>query len=892
MSAPTPPQAPPGIDPVSQLAAILQSDPELAPLAQAFAQLMQEDYEAAQKLAQMPVEQALQVLAEMAYAMTGEPNVFVGGDQGGQNGPTEPVSPAVAPVSGGLPGGLPPSDALGNAQPVAPAPQAAMPPMTGAPEPMTGAPEPPAGQLPPEAMVQPNGPPGGPANSAPGSMQELLADLDPGLSKLVRGLSRPQQEQVLQVYREKGLAMVENLLRQVQAAARGAEKGPTGALQRQRDGETGDPGQGPTGRPKKRAKTTPSFELRDLPPNRWGGKGPSYATVKRHLTQAKDLWKPRDLRIEEDIRLYQLSRDRTEIPTGPNPAKPVNPLQGDIIHVSSRPFQLVERVTSYTSATGPRKPTIDCPPWSDDDETINASQAMEDWLSYSRDRDERSWMRRGANGDPRPPLPRVEAGGMTLLGGAGFRVTFDPTDPTDPIACEYIPINRLYPLPGVAMIYAETMTLAEARTHWPEINDYYPPEDEDKDGGKPGPPPNTTITVGAWTDVYPKGQGGLWHGIFWVSGDTGGWGDAVEQQRAKWIKPMTRVDFGFSPYQYVVWGGATYYATDGMSDYNRFRGMGVLTPLRRTFKLLDLLWSAIATQALKAVDPALVQYYQPGTRKEDMFRYKTRPGSTNYAIVGEKVEPLIWSISGVPDGQAILRALYEEISDADNPIMTGGGNAQSGVQQSIQAASANYLSVNPIMDALEQYYQLQNELKAELLIRKGGEGEIGKLPYPARAADDQFDAVWPTMKTLTPEIAKLNGTTSVVTYQRLSLVEQQLLWNMIAQAVQSKMLAARDGMKRMGVANPQRNLLRILQETAVMNPKALEAMTGAAIMGGGNELFQIGWQQVLMGAGQGGQGGSPPAERGVPSAVGPQQLSGGPQGQVPQGNGGGIPVLG
>ena len=195
------------------------------------------------------------------------------------------------------------------------------------------------------------------------------------------------------------------------------------------------------------------------------------------------------------------------------------------------------------------------------------------------------------------------------------------------------------------------------------------------------------------------------------------------------------------------------------------------------------------------------------------------------------------------------------------------------------------------MDALEKYYELQNTLKAELLIRKGGEGEIGRLSYYSRAKDDQFDSVWPSVKVLTPEIAKLNGTRNKVTYQRLSLIEQQMLWNMVAQAVQAKMLSARDGMKMMNIANPQRNLLRILQESAVMNPKALEAMTGAAIMGGDNHLFQIGWQQVLMaqsqGAGPG--GGSPPAPRGIPSAVAPQpgpvQVSGGPQGAPPTPNG-------
>lgn len=217
----------------------------------------------------------------------------------------------------------------------------------------------------------------------------------------------------------------------------------------------------------------------------------------------------------------------------------------------------------------------------------------------------------------------------------------------------------------------------------------------------------------------------------------------------------------------------------------------------------------------------------------------------------------------------------------DSPLLKGGGTANSGFQQSLQAGAAASVQVNPIMDALERYYELQNTCKIELLIRKGGEGELAKLPYPSRPVEDQFDAIYPSFKSLTPEMAKLNGTQNIVTYQRLGLQEQQVLWSMVEQAVQTKMLSAREGMKRMGVQNPQRNFLRILQELAVTNPKSLEAMTGAAIMGGGNALLQIGWQQVLMAQQQGpppgGPGGGPP---GVPSPPGP--ITGGPQGAPPQ----------
>jgi hypothetical protein len=698
---------------------------------------------------------------------------------------------------------------------------------------------------------------------------------------VVQGLRPDQQQQVVQLYQMRGIQVVMSLLQQFMAAQgmgttpqampgrpeNPAQKPPKGA----KDQELGPFRK----QKKKRDKTTPDFELEDLPTNKWGENGPSYATVCRHLERSKTMWEPRDIRIREDVDLYTLSRaPNPELPMGPRLNKPFDRTQGDILHVSSRPYQFVERVTSYCTPTGDKAPTVDCPTWADDDDTINASQALEDWLGYAREQDEDRQFRSGAAGDPRMPLPRLEASNMALMGGCGFRVRFDPKSKQQPVKIDHIPINRLYPLPGVAMIYSETLTLSEARGAWPEIEEYY----RKYDNTEQAPDENMTVQIGAWTDVYPDGLGGLWHAIFWVTPPGHEYGDRGEDKRAKWIKEPTRINFGFSPYQYIIWGGAPFYNTQGISDYERFRGMGCLTALRRTFKLMDLLWSATATGALKAIDPAIVQYYLPGTDIKDMKRFATGAGRTNYGYVGEKVEPLLWTFAGTPDGQAILQALWAEISDMDSPLLKGMSNANSNIQQMTQQSAAGSVSVNPIIDAIERMYKLQNILRIELLIRKGGESEVAKIPYPSRPADDQFDQIWPSFKSLTPEMAKLNGTRNIVSINRLTLMEQQVLWNMLGQAVQSKMLNARDAMKKMGIANPQRNLLRILQEAAVMDQNALQAMIGAAIMGGDNALFQVGWQQVLMSKAQQQQGPPQAGPQGIPSAIAP---TGGPGGAPP-----------
>lgn len=841
-----------------QLRQAARQNPQLRPVVDTFGQVAQSDPNMLRQMGMLLLDRGPQALLQVLVAMTQRRLAAQGGQAGGTQGPPR--------VEGG-----PPPGAAGPAGPPGSSPQNPAPVPQGPPQ---GAPGP---------MQTPGSPAGG---DGAGSLTELLSELPPDLARFVRGLNPQQQQTVLQAYQQRGLGAVEALLRQVMTAMRGTPESPARPNSVRRQEEQGLPQR----KKKKRAKSTPSFELDPLPiglmEKRWGRKGPKYATIVKHRSDAKNLWKDRDSRIELDINLYNGSWGGAEgIPMGPRPGRPYNQAGGDIVHISSRPYAFTERVTAYCTWSGDRRPLgggIDCPPWADDDDTINASQALEDWLIDGREQDENDWMERAATGDPRQPLPRMEAGGMALLGGAGFRIQFDPQRKRHPVWSEYVPINRIYTVPGVAIMYTEQMTLAEARVNFPEIDDYYP-----ETNAADAPPPDMQVTVTSWCDVYPHGQGGLWHAICWEAGDgkTGNWYDTQEEKKKeKWIKEPTRIDFGFPIYGVTVWGGAPYFATQGIAEYEKYRGMGCLTMLRRAFKLFDLLQSAIATQALKFADPAVIQYYLPGTKLTEMRRVSTVAGATNYAYVGEKVDPLVFSISGSPDGNAILQSIWQEISNLDSPLLGGGSNASSGFQQGLQTNAASTVQVNPIMDALEQYYQLINRRKIELLIRKGEEGEIDKLPYPSRPVDDQFDSIYPSFKSLTPQMAKLQGTRNVVRYNRLDLVQQQMLWNMYGQAVQGKLINARDAMKAMGVQNPQRNLLRILQEAAVMNPKALEAMMGAAIMGGDNALFQIGWQQVLMAQSQGGgpQGapggpGGPP--RGIPSPVGPQ--SGGPNGAPP-----------
>lgn len=814
------------------------------PAAAAYQLIMQQDPALAQQIAQKAGQGALDRVIAALMQMAAE--MGVGDAAPPQAGP--PPTPQGAP-SGPGPGG-PPGE-VGGPSPVGAGPVSAQPP-----PPMAGPPQPPPGQAPP--------PPPGAGGAPPPPLESVLP---PDLLTVFRGLNPQQQAQVEQAYLARGLQLVIQGLSQIRdAGGPKALNGGAGTPARaQRRAEKQPP------RPKKeRDKKAPEFQLRDLPKNRWGDKGPKYETVIKHKERAKERWKHRDIRIMEDIELYNGSR-AAKFQMG----KLFDEASGDVLHVSSRPYQFVERIAGICTPT-PDTLKVRVPPWSDDDDTRFAAQALQDWFLYTRECDEERWNRRGAAGDPRMRLSRQEAAMMALMGGVGFRVDLVPEDKNHPVHYEVIPLDRLYPLP-YAMLHITKGSLDEMRNTYPEIDEYYPPQDEG------GPSNDEQVEVIGWTDVYDNGRGGLWHCIAWECG--GEWGGQDEKKRGKWIKEPTRIDFGFPPYQYVIWGGAPYWSAQEVGEYERFRGMGILTQLRRAFKLMDSLTSAVATGAFKSVDPATIRYYQPGTRKEDMEALDTSSGATNYGYVGESVAPLMWEASASRDFQAIFSQIQAELSDLDSPLLKGYPGGESGYQQVQLNQSAGSVQIAPIMDALESLYQLANTLRAELVIRKGvGDGrEIDNLPYSSSGVGDystDYEVAYEQqgmMRYITPKQVKLNGTRNHVRFERQSPQEQQMAWNMYAQAVQAKLLSAQEAMVRMGIPNPDRNLLRILQEAAVMNPKALDAMIGAAALGGGNRLFSYAWLKATE---QEAQGGSPPAQPGVPSAPG-SPGGGGPQGAPP-----------
>ena len=362
---------------------------------------------------------------------------------------------------------------------------------------------------------------------------------------------------------------------------------------------------------------------------------------------------------------------------------------------------------------------MDVPPRADDDDHREAAQKYENWLRTGRMDDSDRWYARSEMGDVQPPLELVEAKGMALLGGMGWCWRVDPDDEEQPFKYEYIPWNQLYPLEH-AITRQFTMPLNLARAAYPELDDYFDLLDKD---GNSAYDENLEVRIIGWSD-----RAGYWHAIAWQEEGAGFAGSQAER-KGGWIKEPQRIEYGFPYYNVAVWNGQASGATYNQSDqYREYVGFGILTRVRDSFRIVDMVASAIIMGAIRAVDPATLQLHQLGTNLDEVPPLDLGPGGRNFGFTGDEMEPVVFTVDGHPDGQASLTYGVYEMADIMPPAMSGAQVGNSGFQQMQAAETASATTVGPIIDALEKTYQRICKQRGQLALRYA-KGENADLNY-------------------------------------------------------------------------------------------------------------------------------------------------------------------
>lgn len=621
----------------------------------------------------------------------------------------------------------------------------------------------------------------------------------------------------------------------------------------------GPPQMGPQPSEVKADPTPPDWQPPKMRPSRYASKNPSLERVLEDARLGRQQWQARDLRIAQDTSMYHLEYELEE--ADPDMVDDVSFVDGELLHRRSDPAALVDRVTGMTEARQDRI-TEHVPKRHESEEYRKAAQVYEDYSRSCRMRDEERWFERGGTmGDPQPPLPRKESGLMALEGGFGWRWHVDPEDEEHPFEYEVIPISQLYPL-GHATTRQFVLPLHQARSQFEEIEKAFPL----KDGQHRAYADTSYVRIIEWADTSGYRYAAAWaeESIRPAGGDG---------ERSGWIVKPRKLGYGFPYFNYVIWGGTPTAPNNyNKATHNKYIGYGVLTPLRKTYRLMDIMVSAVATGALKVQNPPLFRTVNEGRDMTKVPRLSQAPGAENYGRSGEEVKPILFDIAASQNGVAFIQSLAQELAN-NIPPMLAGMSANSGFEYMQRTDDANVMFIAPIIDALQRSYELMHRQRGILAYRYAKRGKKEK-EYEKEQYFSSYAFTGTNKKgysyhgLLKPKDLEKSGVQVQVRYTQKTLTEQIQLAGMVTQLVNAHLMSQEQALIKLGNDDPLKELRKIFQDAALMQPEVLKAVTEQSILSGGSPMLIEAWQRAFA---QAGMGGSPPAPPGMASQPGGSQ---------------------
>lgn len=625
--------------------------------------------------------------------------------------------------------------------------------------------------------------------------------------------------------------------------------------------------------------TIPAWEPPPEPETVWKDTPPPLDRVLSDARQGKTRWQPRDERITEDYLCYARQNGVTNI-DGTSLSMP----SGQTGYQRTTPYTFVETVANLAAWTNERVRQR-VYPRGDDDEHRDSAQSVEDFYKTSRERDCERWVEQGSTlGIPRMPLAVYESKLMALEGGLAWRFTMNPGDEDDPFPYEPMPWSELYPL-GHATTRQQRLSLWEARALYPEINKYYPLEDGE--GRAFGQGTEQDVVIICWAD-----NGGYYHAVAWDE-QGGGWGRGYPAgtkgggSAQRWVKKPQRIDYGFPYYNFFVWQGVPSLGTQASRQQLRgLEGAGVITIPRTLFAMLDEVMTILVNKIKEQYNPSTLQTHAEGTDLMQVPPISTLPGARNFGHQGDDVKPLSFPATGGPDGINFMQMISGELADIIPPALKNMASATSGFHALVAGQAAETTIIGPLINALEQMYELHNRQRGLLAYRFGGGTAKGKgqddderkyASDRAMFSAYQVNSTSPATKG-NATVVKLAdfrraGVRSTVRYKRLNPQEEANQAQTYMALVKEHLMSPSTAMEKLGYDDVQREFEKVLAESSVMDPAVLKTLVGYAITRGGNWELTQAWLFARMLESQQGQGGSPPREAGVASL--PAQQAGG-----------------
>lgn len=442
----------------------------------------------------------------------------------------------------------------------------------------------------------------------------------------------------------------------------------------------------PTPRTEKIKSRIKDYEIRkanggDRPPR------PKIEWILEERKRRERIWQTRDARMDDDLRLYNLS-DAMELP---------DPETGDEKIVMGTPKAMVNKL-SYM--VGRQRDKIETRPRANGPEWIDAAQTVEDWLYTLR---EEANIKHQAR--LRMSLGRDEAWFAAVRGWIASRVYLEP-EKDFPVCIELHDARYIYPQmglsgPGMVMnvIYAETTTAGNfiASNPWARDNPYI-----------------EALTSDETIDH-------IWYEDEW-------WSVVIVDDI---VVRSVHHDYGFCPWVVSICGGS---AVD-TDEFRHHIGEGMLTPLRHTMKQIDRFLSKLMAGVSRYGNPPYKKKYnskEQGTPPADM---DLSPGTPNELDegTGQDYEPML-PMAPPMETQLIWEALNDNLAKLGliSALWGTPEGLASGFHQAV-AINAAEDALFPVTDAIIQHRQWQNTLALNLVLVAS---ELGLLEKDLAEGED------------------------------------------------------------------------------------------------------------------------------------------------------------
>jgi hypothetical protein len=559
-------------------------------------------------------------------------------------------------------------------------------------------------------------------------------------------------------------------------------------------------------------------------------KKPDLSTVLQRIDMAVTQWGPRNDRMDEDKRFYDLQvGEETD--------------SGNLV-VRNIPYTMVEKAARLVGNAKPRYDVI--PP---QNALRHQTQKIENFIRWQW----KEWNRRWYNAG-NVNLYHDMAHYLALRGWIAVRLQYNPEADTEelPVKLKLFDPRQVYPVWGdealdyVALVYKQTV--AQIVDAYPELESKYKDRDLTEQ-----------LDVKAYYDD--------WY-----------WGVFVDDEE---VLKVQAHEYGFCPFIIMIGGGSPIRSTDNdATDYVAGIGPSIFHGIKDAYLMLNTLMSQLADEIERQANPPLLFFWDPNSGKEPK-RISFEPGSINHLFYDrERVEPL--SLGPRPqEASPLMNMLIDDIEKGGlpNALWGMGQEGASGFQTSL-AQGATKDALQNMITAMENA-QTEVNRRALELIRDLHDSDVGFFLRDSSGG-------WVSGVTVSVEDIQQIGVYNTVTYPDVSPRDKIARANLAIPLVDKQVISREEARENwIELENPEREEERVIAEMIMMDERVMkEIVVPATLRRADPRLFQawlISKERELMQPPQPPQGppGAPPGPPGMPPGMPPAGPPGMPPGVVP-----------